>query len=168
MNLMHKSNVEVRSAEISDAQGMIAVKHAAVFKVGSENYPPEQLTRWSGHLDQAHIRRLEERVARHSIVFYVAAVDSTIMGYGVLDMESGEVGGPYVRPDHGREGLGTRVLEALVDEARTAGLGRVFAESPANVVSFFTGNGFATMGPSTKTLADGGTLETVRMEQLLE
>ena len=35
MNLMHKSNVEVRSAEIGDAQGMIAVKHAAVFSIGS-------------------------------------------------------------------------------------------------------------------------------------
>ena len=168
MNLMHKSNVEVRSAEIGDAQGMIAVKHAAVFSIGSENYPPEQLSRWSGHLDQAHIRRLEERVARHSIVFYVGAVGSTIMGYGVLDMESGEIGGPYVRPDHGREGLGTQILAALLEEARAASIKRVFAESPSNVVSFFTRNGFASMGDSTKTLADGGTLETVRVELMIQ
>ena len=167
MNLMHKSNVEIRSAQISDAQGMIAVKHAAVFSVGSENYPPEQLTRWSGHLDQAHIRMLEDRVARHSIVFYVAAVGSTIMGYGVLDTESGEVGGPYVRPDHGREGLGTRILGALIENARSTGLGRVFAESPANVESFFIRNDFSSMGGSSKTLADGSTLDTVRMERLL-
>ncbi|MEE2681358.1 MAG: GNAT family N-acetyltransferase [Planctomycetota bacterium] len=165
MTLIHESHVDVRVAEASDAQGMIAVKHAAVFSIGCENYPPEQLASWSGHLDQAHIERLEDRVARRSTAFYVATIGPTIMGYGMLDLDSGEVGGPYVRPDHGREGLGTRLLEALVEQAREASLAMIFAESPANVTSFFIHRGFTPGGPSTKTLLDGTQLETVRVEQ---
>ena len=165
MNLIDKHQVDIRPATRSDAQGMVAVKHAAVFNIGAENYPPDQLAHWSGHLDQAHIKRLEERVSENSIKFYVVTIEKTVMGYGVLDLETGEIGGPYIRPDHGREGLATLILEQLMEDAHEASLPMVFSEAPANVVAFFTKHGFESKGPSSKTLADGETLDTFRMQK---
>ena len=167
MTLMHRNEVHIRPAETSDADGIITVKHAAVFKIGSEIYPPELLASWSGHLDQLHIKKLEDRVAQGSMQFFVALISKTVMGYGGLNLETGEIGGPYIRPDHGREGIGTQILAKLMEEAHERTLPEVFAEVPPNVVSFFTKRGFESKGPSTKTLADGTSLSTVRVEQVI-
>ena len=165
MNPSPNQHMKIRAATIKDAQAMIAVKHAAVFDVGSENYPPDQLNQWAGHLDQAHIALLEQRVEECTMVFNVATIQDMVMGYCALDLDTGEVGGPYVRPDHGREGIGSRLLESIEAYASEHQVHHVFAESPANVSGFFMRNEFSMVGPSQKRLLGGGTLETSRVEK---
>ena len=165
MDLMQDHNLDIRAARSQDVPGMITVKHAAVFQIGAENYPPELLERWSGHLDQAHIKRLKDRVAEDTMQFCVAVLDKVVMGYGALDLESGEIGGPFTRPDHGREGIGSLILQRLEDDAAQAGLQEVIAESPPNVSLFFTKHGFTSMGPSSIALVDGGSLKSIRVKK---
>ena len=166
MDHLGNRHFEIRTADAGDAQAMIAVKHASVFKIGAENYPPEQLVQRAGHLDQSHIKLLETRVAQSKMLFWVATIQKVVMGYAALNLESGEVGGPYVRPEHGREGIGSGLVQAVEAEAPQHSVHTLFAESPQNVVAFFTQhNGFDSVRASSKALFSGGSLPTTRVEK---
>ena len=165
MRSMHEQKIEVRPARRSDVENMNAVKHAAIFGVGAESYPADQLSSWAGHLDAGHVHELEARVAGGSLSFLVATHQDVVMGYGCLDLGSGELEELYVRPDRGREGIGGRLVEALLEVARDAGIERLNVDVPANVTGFFEKHGFEVRGPSSRTLACGTVLETIRLER---
>ena len=77
-----------------------------------------------------------------------------------------EVEGPYVRPEHGREGIGSGLMLALEQQAALHSVRRLFVEAPQNVVEFYTRhNGFESIRPSTKQLVNGGSLATTRVEK---
>ncbi len=58
-----------------------------------------------------------------------------------IDMEDlGEIRSLVVRPDLRGRGLGVKLLDACIDEARSLQLARVFALT--RVLDFFAGNGF--------------------------
>ena len=164
MRSMHEPKIEVRPARSSDVENMNAVKHAAIFGIGAESYPAAQLSGWAGHLDAGHVHELAARVAEGSLCFLVATHQDVVMGYGCLDLGSGELGGLYVRPDRGREGIGGRLVEALIEVARNAGIGRLRIDVPGSVRGFFEKHGFEFRGPSSRTLGCGTVLETIRLE----
>lgn len=80
--------------------------------------------------------------------FLVASQGGELLGCGALiprGEDSGEVVRMSVRADLRRSGLGTRLLQALVAEARRRGMRRIILETTSTwteVVSFYLRNGF--------------------------
>jgi amino-acid N-acetyltransferase len=73
-------------------------------------------------------------------------VAGRIIGCGALHVmwdELAEVRTLVVHPDFARRGLGSRLLEALLDDARVLGLRRIFCLTFE--VDFFTHHGFSTI-----------------------
>lgn len=60
-----------------------------------------------------------------------------------FDRASGDVQSVYVRPDRRGEGLGRRLVDALLDQARALGLERVTAHSSERAVTAYARSGFA-------------------------
>ena len=61
--------------------------------------------------------------------FLVAELDDTVIGCGALHVmweDLAEVRTLAVHPDHARHGIGSQILEALLDKARGLGVKRVF------------------------------------------
>ena len=61
--------------------------------------------------------------------FLVAEVDGTVIGCGALHVmweDLAEVRTLAVHPDHARHGIGSQILEALLERARGLGIRRVF------------------------------------------
>ena len=61
--------------------------------------------------------------------FLVAELDDTVIGCGALHVmweDLAEVRTLAVHPDHARHGIGSQILEALLDKARDLGVKRVF------------------------------------------
>lgn len=61
--------------------------------------------------------------------FLVAEVDGTVIGCGALHVmweDLAEVRTLAVHPDHARHGIGSQILEALLERARSLGIRRVF------------------------------------------
>jgi len=76
--------------------------------------------------------------------FYVAELGEEVVGCGALHVlweDLGEVRTLAVDPAHRGRGVGHRLLERLVTQARAVGLGRLFTLTFE--VDFFAGHGFA-------------------------
>ena len=89
MRSMHEQRIEVRPARRSDVENMNAVKHAAIFGVGAESYPADQLSSWAGPTPRPRARGaggrgLPELPGGHR--------QDVVMGYGYLDLGSGSSG----------------------------------------------------------------------------
>ncbi|HEX4825101.1 MAG TPA: GNAT family N-acetyltransferase [Candidatus Polarisedimenticolaceae bacterium] len=73
----------------------------------------------------------------------------------------------FVAPSHARAGVGTLLLEASEDAARTAGFRRMELMATLPGVPFYAARGYAASPPTRDTLPDGTTIAFVRMERLL-
>jgi GNAT superfamily N-acetyltransferase len=72
---------------------------------------------------------------------FVALVDS-VPCPGSLDRRHGDIQSMYVIPGRRNEGVGTRIVEALLDVARRAGCERVEVHSGRRAVAFYERSGF--------------------------
>jgi len=93
--------------------------------------------------------------------FLVAEIDGDVVGCGALHVmweDLGEIRTLAVDPDHARQGLGGRILDALIARARTLGLARLFCLTFE--VDFFRSRGFDEI--------EGSPVDHAVFEQLLQ
>jgi amino-acid N-acetyltransferase len=79
--------------------------------------------------------------------FLVAEVDGEVVGCGALHVmweDLAEVRTVAVSPDHARQGIGSLILDALMQRAREIGVQRVFCLT--FMVRFFQAHGFVEIG----------------------
>jgi ribosomal protein S18 acetylase RimI-like enzyme len=73
----------------------------------------------------------------------LVATDDNDSPVGFVDLKTnGHLHYLYVDPDAGRSGIGTALLSAAMEAARTRGLDRVYAEASAAAVGCFLRQGF--------------------------
>jgi GNAT superfamily N-acetyltransferase len=73
----------------------------------------------------------------------------------------------YVRPEHARRGIATRLLEHCQGEARAAGFGRIELGSTLAGVPFYAARGYRQTGRVDVALPEGESLGVVMMERSL-
>lgn len=72
---------------------------------------------------------------------FLAVVDR-VPSPGSLDRHHGDIQSMYVIPTHRNEGVGTRIVDGLLDLARRAGCERVEVHSGRRAVAFYERSGF--------------------------
>jgi amino-acid N-acetyltransferase len=93
--------------------------------------------------------------------FLIAEVDGRVVGCGALHVmweDLGEIRTLAVDPEHGRSGIGGRILDELIDRARELGLARLFCLTFE--VDFFRSRGFDEI--------EGSPVDHAVFEQLLQ
>lgn len=65
-----------------------------------------------------------------------------IVGYAILDTDSGEVDAVFVEPSRQGAGIGQALMAAVEAMAREAGLDRLFLSASLNAVAFYGRAGF--------------------------
>jgi amino-acid N-acetyltransferase len=93
--------------------------------------------------------------------FLVAEVEGTVIGCGALHVmweDLGEIRTLAVDPGHGGRGIGGRILDDLIQRARTLGLARLFCLTFE--VEFFRSRGFEEI--------EGSPVDHAVFEQLLQ
>ena len=73
---------------------------------------------------------------------FVAEENDGIVGFGQLNVESGEVEAVYVLPNAERQGVGTRLLRTLEEYAQKHGLTSLHLDASLNAVPFYLSAGY--------------------------
>jgi len=122
----------VRPARASDLERILEVERASFS------------TPWG-------IRSFQALLERDDVHFLVLEEEGRVMGHGILwwVREEGEVANLAVAPEWRGRGGGARLLDALLDGARVAGVERIFLEmrvSNQAAARLYESRGFRSMG----------------------
>lgn len=110
----------LRQATADDVPTLARLYEASVRRAGPAAYTPEQVEAW------ASFAREDEAFRRFVLDAHtlVAEESDRLLGFAGLT-DQGLLASLYVHPDHGRRGLATLLLGALLERARTLALQEV-------------------------------------------
>ncbi len=99
----------------------------------------------------------------------VAEWEDQVVGLaGMMDPAKGTIEALYLHPDHIGQGIGTRLLDALEEGAKSAGASKVILNATLNSVPFYQARGFSSLGEGMHELSVGIQVPCVHMEKHLE
>ncbi len=131
------TEVAIRPMAPGEEHELSRLYQDSVLGLGPTHYSPEQVAAWASFGN--------EREAFTDFVcvpWTVVAEDATgLIGFAGLE-DDGHVPSLYVRHDRARRGVGSRLLEAVLQEAASRGMNRLYAEASLFSRSVFEKAGF--------------------------
>jgi ribosomal protein S18 acetylase RimI-like enzyme len=118
-----------------DGQSVFDLTWVSVKALAKDHYPPEVIANWMGERTPAFYEKL---IANGLLV--VAEQGGAIVGF--VDAEPGEVTRLFVQPNASGRGLGRRLLQIGIEQARRGHEGRIKVEATLNAVGFYEKHGF--------------------------
>jgi len=97
----------------------------------------------------------------------VAEEAGHIVGYAVLNLDTGEINAAFVEPSHQGRGIALQLMQQLESMARERGLPRLFLSASLNAVPFYERAGFLSLREELYRHRCGVDLKSVFMEKLL-
>lgn len=166
----------VREARPADVPAIRDVHAASIRGLAASHYDAGQIESWSDleeadyaiPADGSHVVVAEVAAATPVDVQSGGGSKGGVVGFGAVDLESGEVRAVYVHPDHAGEGVGSAILGGLEERADDAGLRELHLTASLNAVPFYERHGWTSTGPTTHELGDGVELEARGMAKRLE
>lgn len=127
----------IRLAQADDIPALARLYRETVLAHAPQHYSPQQTAMWASFGQPSpHFRRFILGVST-----YVAEDDRGIVGFAGLGSD-GHVTSVYVRQDCVRQGLGSRLLTVLLEQAEQRHLQRLYAEASALSLGLFLKHGF--------------------------
>ena len=118
---------------------MARLHFEAVRQLGSRRYSPEQVAAWAP--EPADPALTHARAGDGRITLVAEGGDGEILAYGELERD-GHIDHLYCHPAASGSGLAQRLLEALVEHARSSGVPRLYVEASELARGLFQRNGF--------------------------
>lgn len=136
----------IRTYQPEDALALLELFRDTVRRVNCRDYSPEQIQAWaSDEIDpKAWAERFEDRFA------IVAEMNGTPVGFTDMQLD-GHIDRFYVSADHQGQGVGRRMLGAIVLEAQRAGLRSLTVEASITARPFFEAQKFVVQAEQTVT-----------------
>lgn len=152
----------VRRARREDDEAIGRMHLAAIRELCREHYRPEEIEAWAAPRGiNYYVEAIEGKE------FYVAEDDGKIIGFGTLNMASGEVEAVYVHPAAIRRGVGLKLVRTLEGVAREAGLKSLHLCASLNAIEFYEHAGFEKLHETSHRLANGVEIACVLMSKEL-
>lgn len=132
--------IELRPYQPADALALLDLFRDTIRRVNRRDYDDAQVMAWSSdEIDPGQwAARFEGRWV------FVATERERPVGFAELEAD-GHIDRFYVSANHQSQGIGRRLLTAIVDEARRLGLARLFVEASVTARPFFESHGFVTL-----------------------
>jgi N-acetylglutamate synthase-like GNAT family acetyltransferase len=155
--------IKIRKATCQDCNALCEIHVSAIRELGKSHYSEAEVDAWSrGRIPERYEKHIRDRqvvIAQHR---------SIPVGFGTVDLSTGEVRQLYVRAEYARKHIGTQILEELLEIARAAGLREVHCISSLNAEAFYGNAGFQSGQKCKHRFRDGGEIDCIAMKKLLE
>ena len=130
--------IYIRQAKPEDAEQLLQVHTQAIRETAGAYYSQEQIEAWAGGLV---LEGYIDAMAGHP--FLVAEDEQgSVIGFGELNFDLSVVCAVYVLPDSARRGAGRKLLHALEEIARAAGVVELRLDSSVNAELFYNACGY--------------------------
>ncbi|WP_412480940.1 GNAT family N-acetyltransferase [Azonexus sp. IMCC34839] len=129
--------MEIRRFRLGDEKELLRVHISAIHILSSRDYTPEQIEAWApADLDaDLWVNRVRE------IRPFVAEIGNDIVGYADVQQD-GYIDQFFVSGTHARQGIGTRLMARIHDEAMSLGLTELTSDVSKTAEPFFALHGF--------------------------
>jgi GNAT superfamily N-acetyltransferase len=151
-----------RPATLADLADLWALRTRAVRASCASHYPAEVIDTWCASPAPASLPGL---VAAGGAL--VAQENGCMLGYAILNLDSGEVDAVFVEPDQQGRGIALHLLAALEAMATERGVARLFLSASLNAVPFYERAGFIALREELYPHRSGIDLRSVFMEKRL-
>lgn len=147
-----------RPARREDAETLFDITKASIGGLAGASYSPKQIENWMGERTATFY---EELIAKGRMTVCLRGG----VAVGFVDAEPGEVTRLFVLPEVAGVGLGRRLLEIGIAQARLGHSGSIKLEATVNAVGFYRKCGFRSLGRGYFSHGRGGKpIEIVHME----
>jgi len=154
--------IELKPAQVSDIPLLWSLRTRAVRQVCASHYSPEQIEVWSDSPPpESYLRLLATGCG------LVAQEDDQLLGYGILDRQSGEVMALFVEPGQLGRGIGKRLMQGLEAIAEEERFTRLYLYSSLNAADFYRAMGFIAVRDEPYRHPSGITLRSLYMERVM-
>lgn len=155
---MNDEQIILRPARRGDGQSAFDVTWLSARGLATSHYSADEIANWMGERNAAYY---EELISHGRMI--VAEQKGVIVGF--VDAEPGELTRLFVLPSASGVGLGGRLLQAGLAQARRSHEGPIRLEATLNAVGFYERHGFRKKGEGYASHTLGGPpLAIVHME----
>lgn len=133
-------SVSVRQARASDNLDVMTVKRAAIQDGAGDDYSADQVAAWAPGADE--LRDYEALLDDDAYLVLVAEIGEAVVGFGILDVESGSLLSLYVQPGQGGTGIGSTLLGHIETSASMNGADALDLLASHNAVGFYERHGY--------------------------
>lgn len=155
-------NITLRRATLEDCEALCEIHISSIRELGRSHYSEAEVDAWAKGRTPARYGWL---ISEKHVV--VAEHGSTPVGFGTLDVPTGEILQLYVRPDYARQGIGSLILNELVRVVRAAGGRVVHCLASLNARQFYISAGFGPGPVRRLRLRSGGEVDAILMKKHL-
>ncbi|KQW79001.1 hypothetical protein ASC89_11880 [Devosia sp. Root413D1] len=145
----------IRPARLGDALAIAALHHVAVHQLAAPFYPQEVLAHWSAPVTLASAERRYRETQEDGGLTLVAEQHGTLVGFGVVVPEAGEISACYVAPEAARRGIGRTLLAAMEAAVSAHGVHELNVRASLNAKSFYSAFGYHVSGRGEYRFEDG-------------
>jgi putative acetyltransferase len=128
--------MNLRIAQESDLAELAELFRQSVLSTAPQRYTSEQTQAWASMADSDRFRQLILQPTT-----YVLTDDTGILGFAGIAAD-GYVASTYVRSDHIHQGLGSKLMQVILDHASHNGIQRLYAEASEFSLELFKKFGF--------------------------
>ena len=136
-----RNMITIRKAKQEDRESIWRVHIRAIKEVCKSHYSENELEAWTGVLKPS---RYTADIGNRT--FLVAKDRENIVGFGRLNLENGKIEAVYVCPDHNRQGIGRKILNALERAAQDSNLATLYLWAALNAIPFYRSQGYTEQG----------------------
>lgn len=129
--------MKIRSFRLGDEAALLQVHVSAIHGIASRDYTSEQIEAWSPA--DLNVYQWMNRI--QELRPFVVEVDNEIVGYADVQQD-GYIDHFFVSVTHARQGVGTRLMARIHDEAASRGLAELSADVSKTAEAFFALHGF--------------------------
>jgi len=153
----------IRRPSADELAECIECIEASIRQLASSHYDEAQLDAW---IQQYPERPVFERWRREREMI-VAVADGHVVGFGMAQLDRGEIEGVHVLPGRTRSGLGARILSTMESAGRSQSLEILEVKVSLNAIDFYESCGYREEGPTKFTCQNGVQLDAVAMKKRL-
>ena len=145
----------IRPARLGDALAIAALHHVAVHQLAAPFYPREVLMHWSPPVTLAGAERRYRETQDDGGLTLLAEQNGSLVGFGVVMPEAGEIAACYVAPEASRRGVGRALLAAMEAAVSRHGVHELNVRASLNAKSFYSAFGYHVIGRGEHRFEDG-------------
>lgn len=136
--------MRLRKFRRGDEKQIQQLHYGTVHSICAEDYSQEQLNSWSPK--KVDVNRWAESLEKN--ISYVIEDNGELVGFGDIST-TGHLYRLYTHKNYQGKGIGSKILQALEEEAKKLGLDKIKLDSTITAKTFYEIQGFKCIGKST-------------------